>query len=540
MPALFATPDAMAPAVPELVRRLEEDHWGVRCRAAEVLGAAPWRACRPWSRRAHRGAGSLGSLREAVELAAPHLGARLGEANWRVRDAAADALLSISTAEVWGKQPTVAATRALPELARLLGDEHPKVRRTACVRIESLGPERGLGDLCLMWVPAVPSLSKRLEDEDWHAREAAAEALGGLGPASLSAVPRLMELAADPSRHVRSAARTTLERVFPQGISELGAAGLPAVPVLMGRLEHEEWRVVVAACWALGMVGGPTASGSPELMEALGDPDWAVRAAAAGTLPRLGAAAAAAAPELGAMLADAEPLVRREAASALRRLNSTAMHSRPPSSAATDQLVTRLRHRSVEARLAAIAGLAGLGHVAAGAAPELIGALLDNDTQVAAAALRALIALRASGGIAALRVELAEGLKQPPLLPALMERLDDAHWAVRLAAAVALSALAVAALPVVSALVRRRDCGDADLCRGSRVILRRLGDAGALLDVVGVVEAVVRELHDQRQRGEAVVKTLVGDTLRKLQAKGLQEGSGSSARRQGPPGVAWG
>ena len=65
-----------------------------------------------------------------------------------------------------------------------------------------------------MWQLAqVPALAKTLKDEYVVVRQAAAEALGRIGPAAKEAVPALKQAENDPSDDVSEAAADALARV---------------------------------------------------------------------------------------------------------------------------------------------------------------------------------------------------------------------------------------------------------------------------------------------------------------------------------------
>jgi len=113
--------------------------------------------------------------------------------------------------------------QATPVLVKLLHDPHPILQREALRALGALGPTA---------IDALPEVLLRLgAEQDSSMRHAAAEAVGGFGPAAKAAVPVLCEAlkAQDPT--LRGKAATAL--------GEIGPAAAPAIPDLCA-LMHEE------------------------------------------------------------------------------------------------------------------------------------------------------------------------------------------------------------------------------------------------------------------------------------------------------------
>jgi HEAT repeat protein len=185
------------------------------------------------------------------------------------------------------------ATRALPELARLLRDRDPQVRSAAA---------RGLGRLGEPG--AAPFLLAALEEPRPLPAGLVAGALLDLGPAT---TPALVE----GLRHGTAAARAVAAEL-------LGLHGaLPAAGQLAEVLRDDaEPAVRTAAARALGRLGSPAAV--PGLLAALtGDAAGTVRAAAAAALGAVGDPRAVEA--LDAALDEPDLSVGRAAARALTR-----------------------------------------------------------------------------------------------------------------------------------------------------------------------------------------------------------------------------
>lgn len=97
--------------------------------------------------------------------------------------------------------------------------------------------------------------------ENWTEQEAAAEALGRIGPAAL---PQLVELLRSPQAEVRLIAA--------QVIARMGSDAREAVPALIPLLNDPDERVRKAATRTLGRIGPEAAAAVPELLQALVEP----------------------------------------------------------------------------------------------------------------------------------------------------------------------------------------------------------------------------------------------------------------------------
>src|SRR5262249_41992304 len=136
------------------------------------------------------------------------------------------------------------------------------------------------------------SLNQWLEDlssRDARERRAAAFALGKTGGAAVAAVPRLVHTLRDPVPAVREAAAYALGEIGPTSWDQT----LPSLLNLLAK--DDESLVRRSAAYALGQFGKSLPTASPEqvsavrdaLSRALGDTDAAVRQNAAWALGRL-------------------------------------------------------------------------------------------------------------------------------------------------------------------------------------------------------------------------------------------------------------
>jgi HEAT repeat protein len=239
-----------AQAVEPLIARLSDGNWDVRRAAAESLHELAWQPQTEEQRVAYSIAKQ--SWNELVQIGAPAvepLIARLGDAAWDVRRAAAEALGRLGDA------------RAVEPLIARLGDDNWNVRRAAAEALVKIG------------APAVEPLIARLSDADGSVRRAAAEALVKIGA---PAVEPLIVRLGDADGSVRRAAA--------EALGQLGDAR--AVEPLIVRLGDADGSVRRAAAEALGRLGDARAV--EPLIKRLGDADGSVRRAAAEALVKIG------------------------------------------------------------------------------------------------------------------------------------------------------------------------------------------------------------------------------------------------------------
>jgi HEAT repeat protein len=97
-----------------------------------------------------------------------------------------------------------------------LKDESFVLRVTAARALAGARPEEA--------AQAVVALSIALRDREAGVRDAAAEALGVLGPAARGALPALLKRLSDENPFVRATAAAAVEKIDPQPMP-LGSAG---------------------------------------------------------------------------------------------------------------------------------------------------------------------------------------------------------------------------------------------------------------------------------------------------------------------------
>jgi HEAT repeat protein len=169
---------AAADAVPALMNALADKNWRMRLAAAR----------------------SLGQIGAKAEAALPVLVKALVDQGEPVRKAAAEALKRIDAN--WASNSLAQSSiEALVERLKRTGEEG-KVTLDAFAVI---GPA------------SVPVLVAALVADDRVLREAAATALGRMGPGAQAAIPALVKAAQDSHGWVREAAAQALQKIDPQG-----------------------------------------------------------------------------------------------------------------------------------------------------------------------------------------------------------------------------------------------------------------------------------------------------------------------------------
>jgi len=169
-----------------------------------------------------------------------------------------------------------AATPLVNEMLVALEDDDAAYASEAAVAIAALGPAA---------VKAVDKLRGRLsKDVPAPVRYAATYALGRIGPAASSAVPRLEELARSPDVLEATVAIWAALKIKPEDQTLFASA----IPLLCGALESPQELARLEAAVSLGDIGATAASAIPALeLLAEDDPSRSVREAAAAALDKI-------------------------------------------------------------------------------------------------------------------------------------------------------------------------------------------------------------------------------------------------------------
>jgi CubicO group peptidase (beta-lactamase class C family) len=247
----------------------------------------------------------------------------------------------------------------------------------------------------------IESRISALRNPDADVRRNAAEALAGLGPRAVEAVPALVAALNDPDIGVRWHSAVAL-----------GTMGPGAVEPLVRALRGADPMTRQGAALALGRMGPGAGGALHPLVDALRDPDASVRERAAEALGMLGPGAAAAAPALVRVFSDTDPYVQGKAAEALGRIGREAVPA----------LTLALQDRERTVRWCAAIALGRIGAAAREAVPALTKALQDGDENVRWCSIIAL------GGIGA---QAAEAV--PALVQCLHDKDEDVRWGANLA-----------------------------------------------------------------------------------------------------------
>ncbi len=192
------------------------------------------------------------------------------------------------------QHPSLTADDPLPALISALRSENSADRLRAA---------RDLGRLGWLAREALPALISALDDADAKVREAAAHAIGLMGP---DALPTLVVILAHPDKYVRRKA------VWAMG--KLGPLARPALSELCRSLKDSDPRTASGAAQALGNMGADGAESISALAEAMRGTNIVLCRLAAKALSQIGPPALS---TLIAHLQHTDPFVRGESALAL-------------------------------------------------------------------------------------------------------------------------------------------------------------------------------------------------------------------------------
>jgi HEAT repeat protein len=344
---------------------------------------------------------ALGKLGSAASGAVPDLIRKLGDGSPHVREAAAFALGNIARDS--------AAVREDPALLAALQDAlgHPDamVRRSAVYALGCLGDKAA---------PALKHLSAALKDADPAVRQNVAWALGKLKSKDVvlplqkalrdgdphvrrDAAVSIVELSDDAIRTVQEdlvSACDQIKGVRPEIMAEVRKPALRALartvgtkdgaiaPRLMPLLPSEDVEVRMAAALILAKIGGPHAKPAVPVLHSIlkSKADPASRAQAAATLGDIGKDAADAIPDLIAALSDADPQVRRLAAVGLAGMKDLAAPAVPR---LIELVADSGEQTDIRKEAATSLGLIGSVPAAKDGVPKLVKVLDDRGAPVA-------------------------------------------------------------------------------------------------------------------------------------------------------------
>jgi HEAT repeat protein len=201
---------------------------------------------------------------------------------------------------------TTPADDPMPDLIRALRSRAPADRFRAA---------KDLGRLGWLARDALPALVRALADEDAKVREAAAHAVGQMGPDALQS---LVEMLGHADKYVR--------RIAVWALGRLGPLARPALPDLCAALRDPDPRSASGAAQALGNLGADGPDAIPALAEAMRGTNIVLCRLAAKALSQIGPPAL---PTLIAHLRHSDPFVRGESALAIGWMGAVARSAVP-------------------------------------------------------------------------------------------------------------------------------------------------------------------------------------------------------------------
>jgi HEAT repeat protein len=194
----------------------------------------------------------------------------------------------------------------LPALIRALRSQNP---------VERVRAAKDLGRLGWLARDAMPALVKTLHDDDGKVREAAAHAIGLMGP---EALPTLIEMLRHEDKYVRRHAVWAL--------GKLGPLARPALTNLCQALRDVDPRTASGAAQSLGSLGADGADAVNALAEAMRGTNIVLCRLASKALSQIGAPAL---PTLISHLQHTDPFVRGESALAIGWIGAPARSAVP-------------------------------------------------------------------------------------------------------------------------------------------------------------------------------------------------------------------
>jgi len=254
-------------------------------------------------------------------------------------------------------------------LVQQLGAKYMYERQAAAAAIAKLDPATRQ--------KLLPDLLKLIEEGNWLAQSAAAEALRRMGPAAADSAPRLLKvaLAAFEARH-----QAVVELMLTTMVAVDANAAEGLVGPIAARLDGADAMEAAQLCGLLERIGPGAKAAVPALRKLLASKDPRQASAAARALGAIGPAAESAVGDLAACLASSDTLLAQAALGGLRGIG-------PAAKSAVGDIVGLLGSSDGVLRQAAVDALAGVG---AAAVPALNGAVAGGKAGLAAAAADAL------------------------------------------------------------------------------------------------------------------------------------------------------
>lgn len=160
----------------------------------------------------------------------------------------------------------------------------------------------------------ISSLIRALKHPNGLLRAKAARSLAKAGPQARSAYPQLLLAVNDEEQAVREAA-----------VQAIAGLGVDAIATLVGFLSHEDKYIRRNAVWGLGKLGASAAPALNVLCASLRDSDPRTASGAAQALGAMGVAGATAIPALDAAMRGANVVLCRLAAKALSQIGVPAL-----------------------------------------------------------------------------------------------------------------------------------------------------------------------------------------------------------------------
>jgi HEAT repeat protein len=160
----------------------------------------------------------------------------------------------------------------------------------------------------------------QLQSSSSSVRQAAASALGAIGPKAEVSVSDLLSRLRHDSPNVAAASAWALGYIYTDAARNPKPIDPEVIPALIQALDNSDHEVRRYAAYAIGLIGPRALSATPKLTQLLGDPNLSIRYTAAHSLSEMGAVATGSIGPMTALLSEPQALVRLEAIQDISRL----------------------------------------------------------------------------------------------------------------------------------------------------------------------------------------------------------------------------
>lgn len=256
--------------VSDFVRLLKSKHWAIRRGAAQKLGQLGPKARSAIFELIKRVQDSDSDVTTAIQRAIQKIGVGpadqgqleklLSHSKWKTRYYGATFLGQLGAK----------ARSSIPKLVAVTSDKDSDVATAAKRAIERIGVDKTL----------VPALQTLMTARTWKSRWYGARLAGQIGAEARSTLPALVVLSSDSDSDVASMAAKSIAKV---------GVDVSSIPGLLPLLKHRSWKTRWYVAHLLGKLGPKARPAYNELLRHKGDPDSDARSEISKALKAIGA-----------------------------------------------------------------------------------------------------------------------------------------------------------------------------------------------------------------------------------------------------------